>query len=910
MAVTKTKLDRAVDGFLNYGAINGFSVDDLAAACDRKIRGETQVSTETSTKLGSQFVQQAEPHGGVLYRTALRASAWAFLVAGNFPEAKEAYLAARSLLVKDAVSRARIDRVLIDVYMYLGDFKEAQRRARMALATFGRLGAEGDAAKTRVNYANLLHRQDRHRQAKQLYEEAASFFEAEKVEIAVALCYYNLANTLVQLMEFEEAGRLYTEARKSFQKHDSALHATGCLYGLAWLHMLEGNFHIALRELTTCEQEYDRGKQYREQVLCKLDRAEVYLGLNLLSDALGAAREAAQAAHRLGLSYEQAKADFFYGKAAAAIGRKAEARVSLRRAERGFLKDHNEGFAGAAQLTLVQLQRPGSARSEQMRSARKRFAQAQLPLWEAICDLQILSVHPEETVALRRLSRNRAVATVPHLMARRLALLGDREASRQRMKAAVRHWSKAADVLDAVRAKLPPIELRSAFLKDQSDPYRNLIETQHESDPLTAAVWSERFKTVGLWSSMEDVFQTDPARQKAEHSLSQLAGQVTAMSQMISDKTERRTPGRLHHGKAFAKLQQTVRHNLAQLETSSGERTAASTELAQLFDKASYNQPIVQFHVGRRDIFAFVHHHGICRSHRYLDGVRIVRELVALWRFLVERADSDKSWPRRSDLADEHDILRRLGGWLLPPLELPSDAERLLILPEGQLSCLPWSALSANGVPLLERFEMSFSPSLRHHLQARQQTTRSQKTKIFVGAADGLSHIQREVAAVSSRLHGRHAAVYDPCCRTDWPDNESARIWHFTGHAHLRPDNPFYSALLLADGPLFAADFRLKRNRVGLVTLAACRTGQQTSLPGEEAGGMVRSLLEMGARNVIASHWAVSDFSTSEWTDLLYKSYLSGMTAGSAARQAALGVREKFPSAYHWSAFSVFGAGC
>ncbi|MDH4035600.1 MAG: CHAT domain-containing protein, partial [candidate division Zixibacteria bacterium] len=600
---------------------------------------------------------------------------------------------------------------------------------------------------------------------------------------------------------------------------------------------------------------------------------------------------------------------FFYGKASAAMGRRTDARTALKRAQKGFSQDRNQGFAGAAQLTLAQLQRPGSARLSHMRMARKRFSQAQLPLWEAICDLQILAVQPDETDALRRLGRNPAVASVPHLMARRLALLGDRAAGRQRMKVAVRHWSKAADVLDAVRAKLPPIELRAAFLKDQSDPYRNLIETQHASDPKAAAVWSERFKTVGLWSSIEDVYVTDPARQKAESSLSELAGQVTAMSHIISDEMQRRTPGRLHHGEAFAKLQHTVRHNLAQLESHTVGRPHASEELAKLFDKASYAQPIVQFHVGRRDIFAFVHHNGACHAHRYLDGVRIVRELVALWRFIVERADGIKHRPGKTELADESDILNRLGSWVLPPLQLPSTTDQLLVLPEGQLSCLPWSALTTNGVPLLERLELSFAPSLRHHLQAQQQTTRSQKTKIFVGAADGLTHIQREVAAVSSRLQGPHAAVYDPCCRADWPDHESAKIWHFTGHAHLRPDNPFYSALLLADGPLFAADFRLKRNRVELVTLAACRTGQQTSLPGEEAGGMVRSLLEMGARNVIASRWAVSDFSTTEWTDLLYKSYLGGMSAGSAARQAALGVREKFPSAYHWSAFSVFGAG-
>jgi CHAT domain-containing protein len=204
---------------------------------------------------------------------------------------------------------------------------------------------------------------------------------------------------------------------------------------------------------------------------------------------------------------------------------------------------------------------------------------------------------------------------------------------------------------------------------------------------------------------------------------------------------------------------------------------------------------------------------------------------------------------------------------------------------------------------------MSFAPSLRHYLQARRQTVRSSKARVFVGSIGGLAHVQREIATVKSRMQGHATTVHDPCRRADWPNNEGARIWHFVGHAHLRPDNPFYSSLMLADGPLFAADFRLRRNRVKLVTLAACRTGQQTSLPGEESGGLVRSLLEMGARDVIASHWAVSDVSTSVWTDLLYSAYLSGQSASSSARQAALGVREKYPSAFHWSAFSVFGAG-
>ena len=162
---------------------------------------------------------------------------------------------------------------------------------------------------------------------------------------------------------------------------------------------------------------------------------------------------------------------------------------------------------------------------------------------------------------------------------------------------------------------------------------------------------------------------------------------------------------------------------------------------------------------------------------------------------------------------------------------------------------------------------------------------------------------------MSEKLTGPVTEIYDPCRRADWPDNSTARVWHFSGHAHLRADNPFYSSLLLEDGPLFAADFRLKKNNVELITLAACRTGQQTGLPGEEASGLVRSLLEMGARNIIAGNWAVADRSASMWMKLFYTYYLDGASIGEAVRQTVRGVREKYPSAYHWGAFSLFGAG-
>jgi len=904
----QTVTDKGVNAFLSSGILNGFGPEEMAAACDRQVRSLTQVSSDKAVAQGRQFVKQSQKHGGILLRTAQRSLGWACLVAGQYNEARKTYLKARKLLKHDAVLQARIDRVLIDVYMYLGKFGEAQKRAHNALAAFKKAKADDDIAKTKVNYANLLHRQDRHREAQKLYREAGDFFESRGIDLAAALCFYNQGNTHVQLFDFAGAGSLYRKARKIFEKHDQRLHAYGCLYGLAWLHMLEGNFHTALQELNECEIEYRRGRHTRELVLCLLDRAEVYLGLNLFIDARNTAKEAFKGARRLGINYEEAKGLFFYGKALFGLGQAKPARKALTEAEICFNKGKNAGFQAAVKMTRA-LAANGDFNIAHMRTARKLFYKAQLPLWEAICDLQIVTRQPDDNPALQRLTKNPATKTVPHIRAQYYTVLGDRQARQNRMKPAIDYWSRAANILDGVRAKLPPVELRSSFFTQHSDPYRKLIKAEYKDNPDRAAVWSEKYKTAGLWSASDDFYTANPARKKVETSLSELARQVTAVSQKISEPGDERAMAINQAGKSFSDIKRRVRDNLLTMEKPDHPGEHHDENLIKYFREASARQAIVQFHVGRSDIIAVVHYRGDCHAHLYRDGVAVLSELVARWRFFVEFAQTVRENPRPVDLDDEQQLLEHIGAWLLPPLNLPHGARRLLILPEGRISSLPWQAIKTGGKYLSEKYEIVFAPSLRHHRHAHRSRVKSRKIKLFVGASSGLTYLREEIAAVSEQLTGPVTDIYDPCRRADWPNNSRARVWHFSGHAHLRADNPFYSSLLLEDGPLFAADFRLKKNNVELITLAACRTGQQTGLPGEEASGLVRSLLEMGARNIIASHWAVADQSASLWMKLFYTYYLDGSSIGKAIRLAARGVREKYPSAYHWGAFSVFGAG-
>jgi tetratricopeptide (TPR) repeat protein len=163
----------AVRVFFDTGQVSGSDLAALARECDRSVRLMGQESLKAARVLARRFVRRAEPHAGVLIETAYRTLGWICHLSCDYRGSESAYLEARRLASRDALTRARIDRILIDVYMYLGNMPEARRRTRLALDTFKRLGAEEEAARTRVNFANVLHRQDRHKEALAQYTRAS-----------------------------------------------------------------------------------------------------------------------------------------------------------------------------------------------------------------------------------------------------------------------------------------------------------------------------------------------------------------------------------------------------------------------------------------------------------------------------------------------------------------------------------------------------------------------------------------------------------------------------------------------------------------------------------------------------------------------------------------------------------------
>lgn len=892
--------------FLSSGKAGKFDLEELTAGCDRVVRSETQNSLPKAVELGRKFVKLARMLDGVDLAVALRALGWTLNFSGKYSEAEKAYLEAKALSKSQPIEAAKIDRMLIDVYMYQDKINEARRSANNSIRIFTKYNDLDEAAKTKVNYANLLHRQDKHLSAMKQYEAARVQFEKSgKQRLVLGLTYYNLSNTYVQMLEFEKASEFYNRAKNIFAEKGYQMYVTECEYGMGWLSMLKGDYHHALILLKKCEKQYLESGQNKGVMLCRLDRAESYLGLNLFEDAYHSACDSEKLAKKLGLTYESSKAAFFRAKAAFGCKHKNEAVKALRRAEEGFTQIGNKGFAAAVKLFELQLYNK-PIDSKAYGSIRKLFNKAQLPIWEAICDLYFITVHPDDKKAYERLKKNRSVESVPHLLARWQTFLGDRQYAKGEMESAANFWTKAANVLDVVRSKLPPIELRASFMRGRTNPYEQLVSINLDQNPRQAALWADRYRTAGIWAASGKSFTAISERANADQSLAELSHQVSVLSGQLNTISETRKNDYLGSHNKIQKYQKKVRDSILLLDSENYRTYSRMDMFDKKLNSLSNRMPIVQFHIHENDIIAFIHRGKETKVHTYRNGYEKVCGYHGLWQMLINRILIDGDKVLKSAIDEERKLYADLGDFIWAPLEIDQREENVLVILDGLMSNLPWAAISYNGRQLIDNHSIIFSPTIEHYMYADKMKIKSTETAVFVGDISDINYAQEELSNIESL--NRNISVFNPCNRSDWPDEGEWFAWHYIGHAHHQSDNPAYSFLKLQDSRLFGADLRLKKCKVNLVTLAACQTAHQSILSGEESSGLIRCLLEMGARNVIGSHWLVSDRSTTEWMTELYKNIYDGVAISDSVNIASKTLREKYRSAYYWAPFSLFGA--
>jgi tetratricopeptide (TPR) repeat protein len=217
---------------------------------------------------------------------------------------------------------------------------------------------------------------------------------------------------------------------------------------------------------------------------------------------------------------------------------------------------------------------------------------------------------------------------------------------------------------------------------------------------------------------------------------------------------------------------------------------------------------------------------------------------------------------------------------LLDPLDLPDGL--VVVSPSPVLNQLPWALLPA----LQDRpFVLAPSADLWRRCRARAPVPAADA---LVVCGPGLPLAEAEGRAVAARypkatlLAGERAtvaAVEEAMRQVD--------VAHLVCHGSFSSQNPMFSSLRLADGPMFVYDLERVSPPPAVVVLSACSVGTHATPAGKEILGLAASLLAAGPRAVIAATVPVPDTSsTVDFMDRLHRALASGTGPADALRRA------------------------
>jgi CHAT domain-containing protein len=280
-------------------------------------------------------------------------------------------------------------------------------------------------------------------------------------------------------------------------------------------------------------------------------------------------------------------------------------------------------------------------------------------------------------------------------------------------------------------------------------------------------------------------------------------------------------------------------------------------------------------------------------------GAAVVPIETGVLRRTIEHADD--LLQRRGDIAAAHRDLEALDRLLMAPV-LPHlrGVKRLIIVPDRQLSAVPFNALrdAVTQRYRIEDFTITITPSARFIL--RPVAPRSLTPALVVGDPTGdggpaLPEAAHEAEVIASQYPSATLLVGDVATRGRFLTSAAGSgLIHYAGHAQSNAATSYGALRLTADdarstGELDTADIaRLRLKRAPLVILAACGTIRGDANHVEGMPSVARAFIAAGARGVIGTLWEIDDDIASRVFRDLHQRLRAGSAPASALRDAQL----------------------
>ncbi len=832
------------------------------------------------------------------------------------------------------VEAARTEIGRIDALMYLGRYDEALRAAAGARRVLSRHRERMRVMRLDLNTGNIYHRLDRHREALRCYERARRAVSSDSDPFSLALIDYNRANALTMLGSHDQAEEIYSrliDGARAAGRHRVEAHA---FYNFAYLRFLQGRYDDALELFESARKRFAGEGDARFVGSCDVDRAEVLLELNQVSEAARLALAGERIFTRLKMRAERARALWLRGIAAGRAADPTAARRLLERARRLFRAEGN----GTA-VAMTDLARAGLHRRARRLGLARRLAHDAATRFRAqgliLKRLQAELVEARALLDGGRLAAagslaNRARKSGGSLPAPWLAvqwhhLLARVAEARGERRRALPHYRRAIEAIERMRWGVQVDEHKIALMADKTEVYedatRAALAGRHPRLDL-AFDFIERSKARALLdalhASLHDLITLRGRSPKAIR----LEREILSIYNLLNAGSRSNQRDGIRLSTDLMRRVERSERELAGLEGRRARTPALRTPgpgLDEVQSALGAKRTLIEFFADQGAISALViSERGAVHHPRLIDRDRM-EELLERFRLLIGRSGTaPMTGDRQRGLhrAAVADVLARMGEAVAPALPDASDGRELLIIPHGPLHYLPLHACTVGGASLCTLYPIEYAPSaaIWHSTASPPPSSLDQapsppngRAVLLVGPPDGsLPVAEREIDLLRSCFPGAEVLVG----KTSTLDQVLARLpharrIHFATHCRFRPDRPELSGLELGDGWLRVTDLAGLKLRAELVTLSACATGPGQVRAGDEVMGLMRGFLTAGVGKVLASLWPVSDDETLAFMSRFYTA-LDRMPPTAALRRTMEELRDNNAHPFVWAPFVLY----
>jgi CHAT domain-containing protein len=848
---------------------------------------------------------------------------------------------------------------------------EAQPHFERAVQLFSEAGLNAEAGRTMVTEMENLAYLGRYEDAIQLEDPARSALEKVQdrryltlIEVSLGNLYYRLrrfseslahyerarigtddpnstaaigmgrAHVLSEMNRFDEALEAFRSTRAHCEQHGLSLWVDIVDRGLSRMYLHRGNYSAALQMLDQLRQKHEAANDSRRVALCDIDRAEIYLQLNLFEDASSVAGRAFELFEKLGNRYESALSLTFKGTAELKLLRHADAQRSFARARDLFVQEGNEIWVAAVDLWLAQLlilQKQFAQAGELARRSAQVFEKQQVPVRAAnarvLSALTLQEMHETKSaiadaqLALQELEGFHA-PWVSYQALNTLGRLRELEGDTQQAEGL---YMRAIAELELLRGNIKLDELRMSFGKDKYQVYENIVNVKLGSGETRQAFdLVERSKSRTLLDLMERNLETAweaggddsprfrrirKIREELNILYSRLSEAGAIASVAVSNKATKDEIAR--------REQQLVELLRAAGSEKPGWATLQSMPSLSVDDVQNMlenDEVLVEYYAVGDRLQVFVIGRNMFHVVRDLSSSINVRTSLKGLNFQLSKFHLQSTYLKKhsaSLVAAAQHHLGNLHAQLIAPIsQLLEGKKHLVIVPHQMLHYVPFHALFDSGSYLIDRFTISYAASASVLRICRSRHLGSTPRRdLVLAVADHLTpHINEEVEALRQLLPSADIFVGAEA------DEDKLRQYaptagkiHIAAHGIFRSDNPMFSSIRLGNNWLNLFDiFNLKLG-AEMTTLSACETGMSAVWEGDELLGLARGFLYAGTPSLVVSLWMVNDRSTAQLMRGFYEGLGEGLSKAEALRRAMLDVKAAFPHPYYWAPFILLG---